>query len=51
MIAKMTVKLLASSHITETEKAIKASILHDKVRGMVGVFNINESVLLNSAPV
>ncbi len=39
------------SHITEAEKAIKASILHDKVRERDGVFNINESVLLNFLPV
>lgn len=38
-------------HITEAEKAIKASILYDKVRKRDGVFNINESVLLNSEPV
>lgn len=35
------------SHITGAERAIKESILYDKVRERDGVFNINESVLLN----
>ena len=34
------------SHVTEAERAIKASILNDKVREWGGVFNINESVFI-----